>query len=129
MYRVNKDRKKILIKGLPEIVAEGQGGLMDVILHPQFVKNNIIYISYSLGKNTENGVVTTTAIAKAKLVGNNLTGVKNIFIAEPYSKTRHHYGCRMQFASDGYLYFSVGDRGNEKENPQRLSNDPGKFTA
>lgn len=127
MYRVNKNREKSLIEGLPEVVAEGQGGLMDVILHPQFHKNNIIYISYSLGKKTDKGVLATTAIAKAKLVGNKLTGVKNIFIAEPYSKTRHHYGCRMQFSKDGYLYFSIGERGNEKENPQSLRNDLGKM--
>lgn len=127
LYRVNKLKEKSLVEGLPEIVAEGQGGLMDVILHPQFQKNGILYISYSLGKKTDNGVLSTTAIAKAKLSGTKLTGVENIFVAEPYSKTRHHYGCRMQFAPDGYLYFSVGERGNEKENPQSLSNDLGKI--
>ncbi len=126
MYRINKNKEKLLVEGLPEIVAEGQGGLLDVILHPQFQKNNIIYISYSLGKKTDNVVLTTTAIAEAKLEGNKLTDVKNIFIAEPYSRTKHHYGCRMVFGRDGYLYFSVGDRGNEKENPQSLYNDPGK---
>lgn len=127
LYRVNKNKKKIVIVGLPQIVVEGQGGLMDVILHPKFSKNNIIYISYSLGKKTDKGILATTAIAQAKLIGNKLTGVKNVFVAEPYSRTRHHYGCRMVFDKNGYMFFSVGDRGNERENPQSLSNDAGKI--
>ena len=126
MYRV-KDKVKSIVEGVPEVVAEGQGGLLDVILHPQFKKNKIIYISYSLGKKTDKGILATTAIAKATLNGNKLTGIKNIFIAEPYSRTKHHYGSRMQFGKDGCLYFSVGERGNEKENPQSLTNDLGKI--
>ncbi len=127
MYRINNKKEKELLEGVPQVVAEGQGGLMDVIPDPGFVENNIIYISYSLGKQTDKGVLATTAIAKATLKGNTLTGLKNIFVAEPYSSTKHHYGCRMQFGKDGYLYFSVGERGNEKENPQSLSSDLGKI--
>ena len=126
LYRINKNKKRNFVEGLPEILAEGQGGLMDVILHPQFSKNNLIYISYSLPKKTEKGVLATTAIARAKLDRNKLTGLKNIFIAEPFFRTKHHYGCRMMFDKNGYLYFTIGDRGNEKEHPQSLSNDAGK---
>ncbi len=126
MYRVNKKKEKTLIEGVPDVVAEGQGGLLDVILHPNFKKNSIVYISYSLGKKTEKGVLATTAIAKATLNGNKLNGVKNIFIAEPYSRTKHHYGCRMEFGKDGYMYITVGERGNQQENPQSLSSDLGK---
>ncbi|MEJ7914479.1 MAG: PQQ-dependent sugar dehydrogenase, partial [Chitinophagaceae bacterium] len=126
VYRVGKNSKKDLISGVPEVVAEGQGGLMDVILHPQFSKNGLVYLSYSLGKKTDAGTLATTAVARGKLTGNTLTGVENIFVAEPWSKTRHHYGCRMQFAKDGLLYITVGDRGNEKQNPQSLGSDLGK---
>lgn len=126
MYRVDKSGNKNMIEGMPEVVAEGQGGLMDVILHPQFKKNSYVYISYSLGKKTDEGVLATTAIARAKLSGNKLSGVENIFIAEPYSKTRHHYGSRMLFAKDGYMYVTVGERGNEKGNPQNLNSHLGK---
>jgi glucose/arabinose dehydrogenase len=127
MYRVNQRGQKMPMEGVPSVVAEGQGGLLDVVLHPEFEQNNSIYISYSLGKNTDKGNIATTAIAKATLNGNKLINVENIFIAEPYSTTKHHYGCRMLFDKDGYLFFSVGERGNEKENPQDLSRDLGKI--
>lgn len=127
LYRINKNKKRSLVEGVPGVLAEGQGGLMDVILHPQFSKNNIVYISYSLVKKTETGVLATTAIAKARLNGNKLIDFKNIFIAEPFSRTKHHYGCRMAFDKNGYMFFSVGDRGNHNENPQSLSSDAGKI--
>jgi glucose/arabinose dehydrogenase len=64
---------------------------------------------------------------KGQLKGNQLINSKDIFVAEPYSTTRHHYGSRMDFGKDGLLYFSVGERGNEKENPQSLNNALGKI--
>ena len=127
LYRVKKDRSLQLISGGPEVTADGQGGLMDVILHPDFKSNNRIYISYSAFKKDGSATVATTAIMSAQLNGDKLEGQKIIFEALPYSKTRHHYGSRMVFGRDGLLYFSVGERGNEKENPQSLENDLGKI--
>jgi len=115
------------IAGLPPVLAEGQGGLLDIVLHPQFAKNKFIYLSYSAFKKTDSGVVATTAIMRAALEGNHLANQKIIFEALPYSKTRHHYGSRMLFGRDGKLYFSVGERGNEKQNPQTTTNDLGKI--
>lgn len=115
------------IAGVPDVVAEGQGGLMDVILHPQFSKNKFIYLSYSKPKKTDSAVLATTAIMRAVLDGNQLRDQQIIFEAQPYSRTRHHYGSRMVFGKDGKLYFSVGERGNEKQNPQTTSNDLGKI--
>ncbi|MDB5192457.1 MAG: hypothetical protein JWQ96_2020 [Segetibacter sp.] len=126
IYRVTKFRKTQTITGVPEVVAEGQGGLMDIILHPNFKQNNVLYISYSKGKKTNNGVLATTAITRAVLQGNVLTQQKVIFEAQPYSRTRHHYGSRFEWGKDGFLYFSVGERGNEKENPQDLKRHSGK---
>ncbi len=126
LYRVTKYRKVQTITGVPDVVAEGQGGLLDIILHPDFKRNNVLYISYSKGKKTDDGVLATTAITRAVLKGNALTQQKVIFEANPYSKTRHHYGSRFAWGKDGYLYFSVGDRGNEKENPQDLKRELGK---
>ncbi|WP_316793404.1 PQQ-dependent sugar dehydrogenase [Pedobacter frigoris] len=126
-YRV-KNKSLQAISGAPQVLARGQGGLMDVILDPDFASNNTIYLSYSKFKNEGGATLATTAIMKAKLVGNALTEQKDIFVAEPYSRTQHHYGSRMQFGKDGYLYFSVGERGNEKENPQQIKdNDLGKI--
>lgn len=115
------------VSGAPEVLAKGQGGLMDVILDPNFSSNKLIYLSYSKFKTEGGAVLATTAIMQARLQGEALTDQKDIFIAKPYSKTQHHYGSRMQFGKDGYLYFSVGERGNEKVNPQQIKgNDLGK---
>lgn len=127
LYRISKTGKKFKIEGVPEVLFRSQGGLLDVVLHPQFKKNNTIYLSYSIGKTKDSVVSATTAIAKATLIGNKLSNVKNIFVAEPWSTSRIHYGSRMVFGRDGYLYFSVGERGNEKENPQSLGRDLGKI--
>lgn len=125
LYRV-KDGNKTIINGVPEVLAEGQGGLLDVALHPDFINNKVIYLSYSLSKKEDNDVLSTTAVTRAVLDGNMISDKKIIFEALPYSKTRHHYGSRLQFDKEGYLYISIGDRGNEKENPQSLERFPGK---
>ncbi len=127
LYRLTKKRELQDIEGVPEVLAEGQGGLMDIALHPGYTKNHIIYISYSLPKKTDSITLATTAVMRAKLDGNKLTEQKNIFVALPYSRTKHHYGSRLQFGEDGMLYISVGERGNEKENPQTLRNSLGKI--
>ena len=127
IYRVGKDKSMNLISGTPEVLAEGQGGLLDIILHPNFKKNQLIYFSYSAVKREDGTKLGTTAIMRAKLNGDKLEDQKVIFEALPYSKTRHHYGSRLAFGKDGLLYFSVGERGNEKVNPQSLENDLGKI--
>ncbi|NEU08033.1 PQQ-dependent sugar dehydrogenase [Flavihumibacter sp. R14] len=126
-YHIKKNGTKTLITGTPEVVNAGQGGLLDVIADPQFASNKFIYLSYSKGKTEGGKTQATTAIMKAKFENGRLTGQKDIFVAEPYSSTRHHYGSRMQFGRDGYLYFSVGERGGHNENPQQIKgNDLGK---
>lgn len=126
LFLVNSDGKSKEVAGVPEVKAAGQGGLMDVILHPDFAKNNIIYLSYSKPNPTD-ASLQTTAIYSARLNGDKLENGKDIFVAEPYSKTKHHYGSRMIFGKDNMLYFSVGERGNEKENPQDIKNGLGKI--
>jgi len=108
------------------VLAEGQGGLLDVAVHPDFAKNGWVYMSYSAYKMEGDQKLSTTAVVRAKLVGNDLTEQKVIFEALPYSKTRHHYGSRLAFDKQNFLYVSVGERGNEKENPQTKTNDLGK---
>ncbi len=127
LYAVANNKKVTEVNGLPPILDEGQGGLMDVIIHPDFRKNKLVYLSYSAVKEDGNRKLGTTAIYRAKLEGNALVNGQVIFEAFPYSRTRHHYGSRMVFGRDGMLYFSVGERGNEKENPQTLENDLGKI--
>jgi glucose/arabinose dehydrogenase len=127
IYYRKKDGSVILVEGGPQVVNAGQGGLMDIVLDPDFRKNKFIYFSYSK-ENKEDRRLATTAIMKAKFDNGGLSDQKDIFIAQPYSTTRHHYGSRMQFDKDGFLYFSVGERGNEKQNPQQINgNDLGKI--
>ncbi len=126
LHHIYGDKTRQLVTGVPAVVDEGQGGLLDVVVHPQFKKNNIVYLSYSKAKDDDRRLATT-AILKATLINNELTNAKIIFEALPYATTRHHYGCRMVFGKDGMLYFSVGERGNEKQNPQSTANDLGKI--
>lgn len=128
LYRVDKNRQRTSITGAPKVLAQGQGGLLDIELHPEFAKNQYIYLSYSKAKDSAGGVWSTTAVMRAKLMGNMLIDQKDIFVAEPYFKTRHHYGSRLEFDKSNYLYISVGDRGQHQALlPQKLSNDVGKM--
>jgi len=127
VYRVGKGGEKTLVSGGPTVLVEGQGGLLDVALHPDFAQNGFVYMSYSAMKTEGDQKLSTTAVMRAKLSGNTLTDQKTIFEALPYAKTRHHYGSRLAFDKQGYLYVSVGDRGSEKINPQFLDRDAGKI--
>jgi glucose/arabinose dehydrogenase len=127
LYRRTPDGQMQKLSGTPKVQAEGQGGLLDVELHPNFSSNNLIYISYSAVKEEGGNTLTTTAVMRARLQGNSLTQQKVIFEAEPWSTTRHHYGSRLAFGPEGNLFVSVGDRGNHDENPQDLQRHPGKI--
>ncbi|MEM9934212.1 MAG: PQQ-dependent sugar dehydrogenase [Bacteroidota bacterium] len=126
LYRKTADGDMMVIGGVPAVRSKGQGGLMDVELHPNFLENSWIYLSYSKPKKQDGKNMATTAIMRAKLEENSLTEQKDIFIASPYSAKAHHFGSRIEFDREGYLYLSVGDRGNRDENPQDLGNHCGK---
>lgn len=113
------------VSGLPDIRVGGQGGLMDLQLHPEYASNGWIYISYSYfdAKNSDRG---NTAIIRAQLNGGSLSNTETIYMATPTVSTKHHYGCRIEFDNDGYLYFSVGDRGRRDSYPQSTDNSNGK---
>lgn len=122
--RIIRDNKLLdnKISGVPEVYAKGQGGLFEIILHPDYESNGWLYISYAApGKGGGN-----TAIMRAKLGGFNLIHKEVIFQAEPFLKGGNHFGGRMEFDREGYLYLSVGERGNRK-NAQTLKNHSGKI--
>jgi glucose/arabinose dehydrogenase len=110
------------IEGVPEVLAERQGGLMDVILHPQFEKNRLVYLSYSHGTNRANH----TRIARARLDGHALKDVEVLFTTEPAKSGGFHFGCRMLFMPDGSLLFTVGE-GNMKTPAQDMGSHWGKI--
>ncbi len=108
------------VAGLPPIVARGQGGLLDVALHPRFAENNLVYLSYAgPGKG---GI--GTEVARGKLVGSRLEDVQIIFRQEPKSGSSKHFGSRLVFDREGYLYITLGDRG-ERERAQRPGDHAG----
>ncbi len=111
------------ISGVPEVRAAGQGGMLDVEIHPDFSSNRYIYLSYSKPVGSQQ----TTAVLRARLENDRLTGQQVIFQATPELNTRHHYGSRLEFDREGYLYLSVGDRGRRDDNPQSLANHCGKI--
>lgn len=120
-----KDGKKTQIEGVPEVYVRGQGGLLDIELHPKYAENGWIYITHASKDGEGDG--GNTALLRAKLDGNRLTDVTRLYKAGPNSKKGQHFGSRIEFDNDGYLYFSVGDRGNRDENPQDITRDCGKI--
>ncbi len=94
------------VGGVPEVLARGQGGLLDVVPHPDFASNRLLYLSYS--KPIGDGSSATTAVARGRFENDQLTDVEDIYVAE--STGRGHYGSRIVFDGNGYMFVSVGDR-------------------
>ncbi len=126
MYLANANGEKTKIENAPTVKYAGQGGLLDVEIDPNYDENPWIYISYSRIKVEANDTLTASAVSRYKLEGNKLTNEELIFEALPYSKRFWHYGCRLEFDREGYLFVSVGDRGDRDVNPQSLSVFHGK---
>jgi glucose/arabinose dehydrogenase len=109
------------VAGLPDAVdAHGQGGLLDVALHPDYAQNGWIYLSYAAEGRGGHG----TEVARGRLKGNSLRDVEVLFSMQPKSGNRRHFGSRLIFDRDGYLYVTLGDRG-EEERAQRLDDHAG----
>jgi aldose sugar dehydrogenase len=116
--------EKEKIDNFPPIFARGQGGLLDVALHPDYEKNGWIYFAYSAD---EDGVAHTR-ILRARLGEGELKDQEQIYSPplEQFGKQGHHFGCRLAFGKDGMLYFSIGDRG-VMQSAQDLSLAAGKI--
>jgi glucose/arabinose dehydrogenase len=110
------------ISGLPKIIAGGQGGLFDVVLHPQYSKNGWIYFAYSEAGKGGWG----TALARGKLVGHQMTDVQVLFSMEPKTRSNQHFGGRIVFDEAGYVYLTLGDRG-EMARAQLLGDHAGSI--
>lgn len=108
------------IDGLPEVIANGQGGLFDVVLHPQHAQNGWIYWAYNAPGTGGWG----TALARGKLQGQRMTEVQVLFSMQPKTRSAHHFGGRIVFDATGMVYLTLGDRG-DKDRAQKLNDHAG----
>jgi aldose sugar dehydrogenase len=108
------------VPGGPTVRSGGQGGLLDIALHPDFAVNGFVYLSYS--KAVDGGV--TTAVARARWTGGELEGVQDVLVARATADGGRHFGSRLLFDRDGYLWVTVGERG-QGDPAQRLDNHMG----
>ena len=118
--------KKTIIKNIPEVFYENQGGLLDLELDPNYAKNKWIYLSYS-GNMEKDGNGGNTTVVRGKLDGDQWTQQEILYKATPNTKKGHHFGSRLELDRSGDLYFSIGDRGNRDQNPQDIKRDGGKI--
>lgn len=113
------------IGGLPEIQAQNQGGLLDVVLHPEYEDNGWIYLTFS--KPAEAGNETATALMRAQLDDEamELVDVEELFEQDRYSSPGRHYGSRLAWMNDGTLLMSIGDRGADPPRAQDVGDHAG----
>ncbi|MEX0719814.1 MAG: PQQ-dependent sugar dehydrogenase [Balneolaceae bacterium] len=114
------------IGGIPgDLDVNGQGGFLDIKLHPDYANNEWVYFTYA--SNSGPGDGSNTALIRAKIQDNQLVEKETLYKAEPNSTRSQHYGSRIEFDNEGFVYFSIGDRGNQDVNPQDLGMDGGKI--
>ncbi|PVE09355.1 glucose dehydrogenase [Limnohabitans sp. Rim28] len=108
------------VLGLPEVTAQGQGGLFDVVLHPQYAQNGWVYWAY----NAPGPGGWGTTLARGKLQGQRMTDVQVLFSMQPKTRSSQHFGGRIVFDKAGMLYLTLGDRG-DKDRAQKLNDHAG----
>ena len=119
------------ISGTPEVLAEGQSGLLDVAVDPEYQDNGWVYLAYGHGlekRPGEDRAPAMTRLVRGQIKGNAWVKEETIFEApaDTYLTGRVHFGCRIIFDAEGHLYFSIGERGSE-EHAQNLSLPNGKI--
>ena len=112
------------VEGVPSVRARGQGGLLEVLPHPDFATNRTLYLSFA--KPNEDESLATTAVVRGRLEGDRLVDVNEIFEAKAWARGNAHFAGRMVFDREGYLYLSVGDRG---EAPNLMAEHPAQGLA
>lgn len=119
------------IEGIPSVHMEGQGGLLDVVAHPKYETTPMVYFSFAKSNQGTNSA--TIAVARGRLEENRLSEVEELFEAEAWNDEPYHFGSRIVFDENGYLFVTVGDRYVDPESSslanhpaQRLTSHAGK---
>ena len=115
--------ERTTIEGLPPVLVSADGGMLDIIVHPDFDRNHIIFYSYSTIREDS---TSTMAVDRATLERNRIISRERIFSAMPYYKEPNHFGCRL-LLKDGYLFITMGERYFLRDSAQTLSNHLGKI--
>ena len=111
------------VTGVPQVFAKRQGGLFDVVLHPNFADNNTVFLAYAAGSEDSN----RTTVARGVLEGSTLTDVTVIFEVTPTKRGGGHFGGRMAFLADGTMLLSVGEGYTLREDAQKTGSQLGKL--
>jgi glucose/arabinose dehydrogenase len=121
-----KNKVKTQLSGFPEVKVKGQGGLMDVKIHPDYPEKPWIYATFA-NEDPDDSNKANTRLIRFQLNNDQIVNVELLYQAENYSDRGQHFGSRIEFDNEGYLYFSVGDRGYRDVNPQDITRDNGKI--
>lgn len=124
LYQI-KNGVKTEIKNVPAVYNRGQGGLLDIAVHPDYAKNGWIYITYASTEGEGEG--GNTKLIRTKLQDGALTQIESLYKCGPNTTKGQHFGSRIVFDKAGYLYFSAGERGEHFVNPQDITRDNGKI--
>jgi len=112
--------ERAVITGTPEVDARGQGGLLDIELHPAFADNRYVYLTWAGACERGNA----THLGRGRLSGNQLIDFETLFVATPCVRSTKHFGSRIVFDGEGYLFMTTGDRG-ERDRAQDLNDHNG----
>lgn len=122
LLHIDKDGETRIIRGVPQTYVAGQGGFFDIVLHPAFPQNRLVYLSYADGSAAAN----STAVFRARLQDGALVHGRQILRVSPQKDTPQHYGGRLAFLPDGTLLLTTGEGFDYRESAQSLSSEMGK---
>jgi len=126
LTHVTPSGEKRRIDGTPSVSAINQGGLLEILTHPDFEDNKMVFLTYSKADPSGSGN-TATALARGFFVDEQLIAVEDLFVQDRYSAPGRHYGSKLAWLPDNTLLMSIGDRGVEPPRAQDLNDHAGKL--
>ena len=115
------------LANVPAVVAQNQGGMLDIAIDPDFASNSTVYFCYSKESDVEGKKGSSSSVAKATLTDTGLEDVDVIFSADSIVDNGFHFGCRLAFDAEKQLYITMGDRYKYMQEAQNTNNHFGKI--